>query len=60
MPKVVMCVYCCSDILTPLPALGIEFEIDDRKGPIIANPIQELADVQARPHQIQRIRPIVC
>jgi len=35
-----------SDILTPLPALGMPFEIDDNKGPIIENPIREMADVQ--------------
>lgn len=28
-----------SDILTPLPAMGIPFEIDDKKGPIISDPI---------------------
>ncbi|KAJ7554094.1 hypothetical protein O6H91_06G124500 [Diphasiastrum complanatum] len=28
-----------SDILTPLPAIGIQFEIDETKGPIIASPI---------------------
>ena len=27
-----------SDILTPLPALGIPFEIDDYKGPILDHP----------------------
>lgn len=31
---------CCSDILTPLPALGMPFEIDDMKGPIIEQPIR--------------------
>lgn len=29
-----------SDILTPLPAFGVPFEIDDIKGPIIQTPIQ--------------------
>ncbi|XP_002988044.2 uroporphyrinogen decarboxylase 1, chloroplastic [Selaginella moellendorffii] len=28
-----------SDILTPLPAIGVEFEIDDAKGPIISDPV---------------------
>jgi uroporphyrinogen-III decarboxylase len=32
--------YACSDILTPLPALGMPFEIDDLKGPIIEQPIR--------------------
>ena len=30
-----------SDILTPLPALGIPFEIDDYKGPILDQPIRD-------------------
>jgi len=34
-----------SDILTPLPALGVPFEIDDVKGPIIDSPIRSAADV---------------
>ena len=34
------CLYTCSDILTPLPALGMPFEIDDLKGPIIEQPIR--------------------
>ena len=29
-----------SDILTPLPAFGIPFEIDDNKGPLLDNPIR--------------------
>lgn len=29
-----------SDILTPLPALGVPFEIDDNKGPLLDNPIR--------------------
>lgn len=35
-----------SDILTPLPALGVPFEIDDAKGPIIENPIRSMEDLQ--------------
>ena len=38
---------CCSDILTPLPALGVPFEIDDVKGPIIAEPVRSLEQVMA-------------
>ena len=30
-----------SDILTPLPAIGIPFEIDDYKGPILESPIRD-------------------
>ncbi|XP_020091799.1 uroporphyrinogen decarboxylase 1, chloroplastic isoform X1 [Ananas comosus] len=29
-----------SDILTPLPAIGVPFEISDAKGPIIQSPVQ--------------------
>ena len=29
-----------SDILTPLPALGIEFDVVKGKGPIIASPVR--------------------
>lgn len=29
-----------SDILTPLPALGVPFEIDDNKGPLLENTIR--------------------
>ncbi|GFH20041.1 uroporphyrinogen decarboxylase, partial [Haematococcus lacustris] len=31
-----------SDILTPLPALGVPFEIDDHKGPLIDVPIRTM------------------
>ncbi len=34
-----------SDILTPLPAVGVPFEIDDNKGPIIDTPIRSLEQV---------------
>lgn len=34
-----------SDILTPLPALGIDFEIEPGVGPKIVNPISTAADV---------------
>jgi uroporphyrinogen decarboxylase len=36
-----------SDILTPLPALGVEFDVVKGKGPIISNPVRTLADVAA-------------
>ena len=35
-----------SDIMTPLPALGIPFEIDDTKGPIIETPITSMDAVR--------------
>ena len=31
-----------SDILTPLPAFGIPFEIDDNKGPLLDKPIRTM------------------
>lgn len=34
-----------SDILTPLPAIGIPFEIDENKGPLIDQPIRSLEQV---------------
>lgn len=30
-----------SDILTPLPALGIDFDIDDKKGPVLGTTIRD-------------------
>ena len=35
-----------SDILTPLPAIGIPFEIDDYKGPILDSPIRDAAGLK--------------
>jgi uroporphyrinogen decarboxylase len=35
-----------SDILTPLPAIGVPFEIDDNKGPLIENPLLTMEQVQ--------------
>jgi uroporphyrinogen decarboxylase len=36
-----------SDILTPLPALGIEFDVIKGKGPVIADPVDSLERVRA-------------
>lgn len=36
-----------SDILTPLPAFGIPFEIDDNKGPLLDNPIRSADGLKA-------------
>lgn len=36
-----------SDILTPLPALGIDFDMVKGKGPQIANPVRTLDEVRA-------------
>lgn len=36
-----------SDILTPLPALGVEFDVVKGKGPVIANPVRTMDDVKA-------------
>jgi uroporphyrinogen decarboxylase len=35
-----------SDILTPLPAIGIPFEIDDYKGPILEKTIRSMEDLK--------------
>lgn len=35
-----------SDILTPLPGVGVNFDIDDNKGPIIETPIRTLEQVK--------------
>ena len=41
-----------SDILTPLPAMGVDFTIVEGKGPKIINPVREKKDVDAiRPLQ---------
>lgn len=34
------------DIMSPLPALGVEVEIKSGVGPVIANPIRSIADVE--------------
>jgi uroporphyrinogen decarboxylase len=36
-----------SDILTPLPALGIEFDVIKGKGPLIASPVRSMESVKA-------------
>jgi uroporphyrinogen-III decarboxylase len=36
-----------SDILTPLPAMGIEFDVVKGKGPVISNPPRDMAAVKA-------------
>tara|TARA_Y100001978_G_scaffold164117_1_gene151061 strand:+ start:725 stop:1765 length:1041 start_codon:yes stop_codon:yes gene_type:complete len=41
-----------SDILTPLPGMGINFEIVESKGPIIENPIRTL-------NQIENLRELI-
>ncbi|ABM71857.1 Uroporphyrinogen decarboxylase (URO-D) [Prochlorococcus marinus str. MIT 9515] len=41
-----------SDILTPLPGMGINFEIIESKGPIIENPIKNI-------HQIENLKELV-
>jgi Uroporphyrinogen decarboxylase (URO-D) len=35
-----------SDILTPLPGMGCDFIIDDKKGPIMSNPIRTYDDLK--------------
>jgi uroporphyrinogen decarboxylase len=39
-----------SDILTPLPGMGIDFDIVESKGPIIQNPIRDINQVNALNH----------
>ena len=39
--------FVCSDILTPLPAFGIPFEIDDDKGPLLDAPIRSSEQLKA-------------
>ena len=34
------------DIMTPLPAIGVDVEIKSGIGPVISNPITSLADVE--------------
>ncbi len=36
-----------SDILTPLPAMGVEFDVVKGKGPVISTPVRTMADVKA-------------
>jgi len=36
-----------SDILTPLPALGVEFDVVRGSGPVISSPLRTLADIAA-------------
>jgi hypothetical protein len=45
-----------SDILTPLPAMGVPFDIDDVKGPIIDNPIQSMDGIKRlHPLELDRL-----
>lgn len=45
-----------SDILTPLPACGISFEIDDNKGPLIDAPIRSMEGLQTlHPIELDRL-----
>lgn len=38
------------DIMTPLPAMGVDVEIKTGIGPVIANPVKSLADVEKLGH----------
>ena len=35
-----------SDILTPLPGMGAQFEIDEKLGPVMASPIKTYEDLK--------------
>ena len=49
-----------SDILTPLPGMGIDFDIVESKGPLIQDPIRTMAQVEAlRPLQAAESMPFV-
>ena len=49
-----------SDILTPLPGMGIDFDIVESKGPLIQDPIRTMAQVEAlRPLQPADSMPFV-
>jgi uroporphyrinogen decarboxylase len=49
-----------SDILTPLPGMGIDFDIVESKGPLIQDPIRSMAQVEAlRPLQPAETMPFV-
>ncbi|MBU6353865.1 MAG: uroporphyrinogen decarboxylase, partial [Cyanobacteria bacterium REEB498] len=49
-----------SDILTPLPGMGIDFDIVESKGPLIQDPIRTMAQVEAlRPLQPAESMPFV-
>ena len=43
-----------SDILTPLPGMGINFEIIESKGPIIEEPIRTLSQIE----NLQELNPV--
>ncbi len=43
-----------SDILTPLPGMGINFDIIESKGPIIQDPIRELNQIK----QLRKLNPV--
>jgi len=45
-----------SDILTPLPAMGIEFDVIKGKGPVISNPPRDMAAVKAMKPLAVRMR----
>ncbi len=49
-----------SDIVTPLPGLGIEMDIAEGKGPIIQSPIRSLAQIdQLRPLEPEASLPFI-
>lgn len=41
-----------SDILTPLPALGVDFDVVKGRGPVIPTPVRTM-------EQVARLRPLV-
>jgi hypothetical protein len=47
---------CWLDILTPLPAMGIEFDIVKNVGPVISNPISSMQDITV----MRELTPEMC
>lgn len=43
-----------SDILTPLPGIGVSFEIDDNKGPLLDDPIRSADQVRVAKSDLVR------
>ena len=44
-----------SDILTPLPGMGVNFDILEKEGPVIAEPVRTMEDVQ----KVRKLDPAV-
>ena len=47
-----------SDIVLPLKAVGVDLDIKPGVGPVVAEPVRTLADVEAIPDLDARARPV--